>query len=215
MVTLSNQVKEGIVAFWDSLHIYPITNSRAYEKYIEMENALNSLSSAIYDRRCTYKDMGQKYLKSGACVFPFLNLFVYTDKQSKSKWYFSYVRNEQDDIFVLFMKYSSFVKDNIDNSNKRIITEDEIRAMVKRMIEEVLLNEPSYYKVISKNEKIKLSNGVLTTSLAAISDGHDRFDICEDDGCYVIYHGKRTKDAMYIFPELFNTLKSLPRLPLR
>lgn len=100
MVTLSNQVKEGIVAFRDSLHIYPITNSRAYEKYIEMENALNSLSSAIYDRRCTYKDMGQKYLKSGACVFPFLNLFVYTDKQSKSKWYFSYVRNEQDDIFV-------------------------------------------------------------------------------------------------------------------
>lgn len=96
-----------------------------------------------------------------------------------------------------------------------ILSEDEIRAMVKRTIEEVLSNGPSYYKVISKNEKIKLSNGVLTTSLAAISDGHDRFDICEDDGCYVIYHSKRTKDAMYIFPELFNTLKSLPILPLR
>lgn len=50
MVTLSNQVKEGIVAFWGSLHIYHITNSQTYEKYIEMENALNYLSSAIYDR---------------------------------------------------------------------------------------------------------------------------------------------------------------------
>lgn len=197
MVTLSKQVKYGIISYWGSLHGYPITAARAYSKYVEMENALNSLGSAVYDRSCPYKDMGQKKLKNGTCVFPFLYLFVYTDKLSKSKWYFSYVRNEKNDVFVLFMKYSSLVKDEIDNDDKRIITEDEIRAIIKSSIEEVLSNEPSYYKVISQNEKIKLNNGVTTKSLSVLSDGYDRFDICEDDGCYVIYHGKRTNGAMY------------------
>lgn len=211
MVILSNQVKNGIVAYWNSLRNYPITANRAFEKYVEMECALKSLDSIIYDRRCTYRDMGQKYLKNNICVFPFLRLFTYADKQSKSKWYFSYVRDEQDNVFVLYMKYSRLVKDNMNYSKKRLITEDELESIIKRTIDEIL----SYYKIISKNEEIKLSNGATTTSLVALSDGHDRFDICEDDGCYAIFHGKKPDGAMYIFPELHYALKDLPKLPLR
>lgn len=148
MVTLSNQVRDGIAAYWGSLQTYPITTNRAYKKYIEMENALNSLVSAICDRRCGYRDMGQKYLKDNTCVFPFLCLYVYCDKQSKSKWYFSYVRDGQDNVFVLQMKYSGLVKDDICINKKKIITESELKAIVqecvKRVISEATINGHTY-----------------------------------------------------------------------
>lgn len=42
-----------------------------------------------------------------------------------------------------------------------------------------------------------------------------RYDICEDDSCYVIYQNENElKNPIYICPELHRALKDLPVLPL-
>ena len=77
----------------------------------------------------------------------------------------------------------------------------------------------SQYKPIAHNKTINLPNSVEVESLVTLSDGAGRFDIYEDDGCYVVrdrnLDGDKDYHPWYIFPELLSALKNLPNLPLR
>lgn len=71
------------------------------------------------------------------------------------------------------------------------------------------------YQPIAHNKTVTLDNGTRTKSLVTLSDGAGRYDIGEDDSCYVIYKDRRHDEGtMYIFPELQRELKRLPDLPL-
>ena len=91
MVIFSINVTTGILSFWDSLKDYPITRTRALEKYEEMENALLQLDKSIMFRLCQYRDLGQIYDNKGRPINKSLYIFKYIDKKSKSQWYFSYL----------------------------------------------------------------------------------------------------------------------------
>lgn len=93
------------------------------------------------------------------------------------------------------------------------ITESEIRDMVRGSVKRILF-EGQIYEPIAYGKQITLDNGVTTKSIVTLSDGAGRYDIGEDDSCYVIYQDRKAKGAMYIFPELFKALKNLPDLPL-
>ena len=96
-----------------------------------------------------------------------------------------------------------------------LLKESDIRSMVKECIRRILTE--STYKPFAKNTTIKLDNGVKTESLVTLSDGAGRFDIYEDDGCYVVWNRnyKGENNHWYMFPELLSALKRLPNLPLR
>lgn len=116
-VYFSPQVRNGIVQYWRSLSSYGISYTRAVEKYREMEDALLSLTDVVYRRICPFKDLGQVLMRTGRPLFPFLYIFVYADRKSKSKWSFSYVIDTTGDLFVLTMKYSKFVKEQSGDNN--------------------------------------------------------------------------------------------------
>ena len=105
------------------------------------------------------------------------------------------------------------------SESKRIIrlNESDIRKMVCECVRMVL--SETAYKPIAHNKTIKLPNGVEVESLITLSDGAGRFDIYEDDGCYVVrdrnLDGDKDSHPWYIFPELLSALKKLPNLPLR
>lgn len=108
-------------------------------KYKEMESAVLSLGTSITDRVCPYKDMGQQY-NNGSPVFPFLYLLVFTDKLTKNKWYFSYTRDSAGNVFVYKMMYSRHVRENKDTKRSIVITESDIKRIVKETIKKLLNN---------------------------------------------------------------------------
>lgn len=73
---------------------------------------------------------------------------------------------------------------------------------------------PRRFVPVTSNS-VSLDNGRRYPTVATISDGEARYDICEDEGCYVIYKNRRSRDCARIFPELLKTLKSLPDLPVK
>ena len=93
--------------------------------------------------------------------------------------------------------------------------ESDLRKIVKECVSRII-NE-SEYKPVTHNKTIKLDNGVEVKSLVTLSDGAGKYDIYEDDGCYVVWNRKYKgeNNHWYIFPELLSALKKLPNLPLR
>lgn len=83
------------------------------------------------------------------------------------------------------------------------------------LIREIMGKEE--YKPVAYNKTIKLDNSVKVESLVTLSDGAGKYDIYEDDGCYVVWNRKYKgeNNHWYIFPELLSALKQLPNLPTR
>lgn len=95
------------------------------------------------------------------------------------------------------------------------IDEDDIRRLIGHTLKRQKELLESIYKPVRYDKIVTLDNGAKIKSLVTISDGAGRYDIGEDDGCYVIYKDKQhSEDSMYIFPELHKELKKLPNLPL-
>lgn len=104
-----------------------------------------------------------------------------------------------------------------ESSNEPIeIDEDNIRMLIRHTMKRQNELLESLYKPVGYDKTVTLDNGRKVKTLVTISDGAGRYDIGEDDGCYVIYKDRQhSDDAMYIFPELHKELKRLPELPLR
>lgn len=69
------------------------------------------------------------------------------------------------------------------------------------------------YKQIKTDKEVILENGTTITPIRTLSDGYGRCQIHIDDHCYVISLRKTTgkyKNTTYIFPEVFEVLKTLP-----
>lgn len=103
-----------------------------------------------------------------------------------------------------------------ESSNEPIeIDEDDIRILIRHTLKRQNELFESMYKPVGYEEMVTMDNGTKVKSLVTISDGAGRYDIGEDDGCYVIYKDRQhNEDVMYIFPELHRELKKLPNLPL-
>ena len=137
MVIFSNNVKTGIVSFWNSLRDYPITKTRAFEKYMEMENALIRLDKSISFRLCRYRDLGQIFDNNGTIVNNSLYIFRYTDKKSKSQWYFSYIIDDiTKDVFVYQMKYAPHVVS--ENNIQMSLKTSQLRQIIKEAVKRIL-----------------------------------------------------------------------------
>lgn len=104
--------------------------------------------------------------------------------------------------------------ESIGDSSYITITESDIKGLIRSVLSRQRALMESKYEAVSYDETVSLDNGNKIKSLVTISDGAGRYDIGEDDGCYVVYQDKQHKGAMYIFPELHNELKKLPNLPL-
>lgn len=100
-------------------------------------------------------------------------------------------------------------------STKIRLTENQLRSIIKESVTRIL--KESQYKPVAYNKTIKLDNGVKVESLVTLSDGAGKYDIYEDDGCYVVWNRKYKgeNNHWYIFPELLSVLKKLPNLPIR
>ena len=95
------------------------------------------------------------------------------------------------------------------------LTENQLRSIIKESVTRIL--KESQYKPVAHNKTIKLDNRVKVESLVTLSDGAGKYDIYEDDGCYVVWNRKYKgeNNHWYIFPELLSALKKLPNLPIR
>jgi len=97
------------------------------------------------------------------------------------------------------------------------LNEDQLRNLVMESVRKVLCEE---YKEIGSVE-FELENGVKVKSVMSLRNegGKQTYHIVEDDGCYVPYSQSlktgKSKPTYYLFPELFNSMKRLPDLPLR
>ena len=128
--------------------------------------------------------------------------------------------------------FSTIVKDEIEQMcTKKMLSEsfidgdyitideDDIMDLIQSVLKKQKAvfeskRHPGYIPV-EYNKKVILDNGNKIDSLVTLSDGAGRYDIGEDDGCYVVYQDKQHEGATYIFPELHRELKKLPELPLR
>lgn len=110
MIWFSNDVKDGLFEYLDSLvRFYPVSLNRAIEKFEEMFNFAYNIRSGG-GRVCPYRDLGQLFDRSGKPIIPFLKIVKYTDRKSKSQWYFSYFDDEiNGNILVYKMKYTRHV----------------------------------------------------------------------------------------------------------
>ena len=99
------------------------------------------------------------------------------------------------------------------------LDEDDLKGLIRLVLtrQSAIMESKVYqgYLPIGYDKEIVLDSGNKIKSLVTISDGAGRYDIGEDDGCYVVYKDKQNKNPMYIFPELHRELKKLPNLPLR
>ena len=120
---------------------------------------------------------------------------------------------------------SIFENKNLKTNKKRTIrlTERDLYGIVKKCVDEIVGKGNSWnnysYVPIAYNTTMRLAdNNREVKSLVTLSGRDDdpnefRWDIIEDDGCYVICNNREIQRNMYIFPELHKTLKELPILP--
>lgn len=142
MAVFSNQVKEGLINYFNALLSYPISKERAKEKFTNLVNALNGLDNGIVKIRCKWKDLGQKYDKNGRMLIPDLYQYVWKDEADRP-WSFSYVLDTNGIAHILIMKYSHFVKENNQNKTykemSRIrLTESQLHNVIRRCVNEAL-----------------------------------------------------------------------------
>lgn len=164
------------------------------------------------------------YVKGGKYTDPFLG----TDKEAKTDTVSAnfIIKDPRNDIpqningdkIAMPATSSNYGADYVSKCKQTIqLNESDLRMMVQECVRRIITEES--YKPIAHNKTIKLPNGVEVKSLVTLSDGAGRFDIYEDDGCYVVRNRNRDGDKdshpWYIFPELLSALKKLPNLPLR
>lgn len=114
-----------------------------------------------------------------------------------------------NEIVYRFMS-QKILNESIRNNTVIPLNENDLRQIIAETLHKVI----PMYVPIKHNSILTLDTGSKTKSLVTISDGAGRYDIGEDDGCYVIYKNRKKLEPMYIFPELHKELKRLPELPL-
>lgn len=194
-------------------------------------------SSAESFPLCNYRDLGQTFNQNNEPQNPFLRKTTFAD-ESGTQWSISFILiNNNQTVLIYCLRQSRFVvKENLVynkvhtllkeclskrvliNESKRPIvrlTESELHKMVATITEQIINEE---YKEIG-SQKYTLNNGIESKSIVSLQNkgGKQKFHIGEDDGCYVLYGEDlktgKSEPTSYIFPELFDALKKLPKLP--
>ena len=129
---------------------------------------------------------------------------------------------------VALFDESAIVKIEQMNKNKSImenrikLTETELKGIIAESVKQVIktLNESEVdnsYKPVGGGHKFTDKNGTKWTSVMTIKAPSGQMcHFVEDDHCYLLFNddgeGKNCSDIKWIFPEAFETLKSLPPL---
>ena len=96
------------------------------------------------------------------------------------------------------------------------MNESEFNEMICSITKQIINEE---YEEIGSVE-FELENGVKVKSVMSLRNrgGKQTYHIVKDDGCYVPYSQSlktgKSKPTYYLFPELFNAMTKLPKLPL-
>lgn len=105
-----------------------------------MVNALANLgNSIVFPPICRFKDLGQTFDEKGNPKNKNLRHFKYKDK-SKFQWsfacYYNYDKNRID--IVKMMPSSHIVKESKEKRKKIILTENDLKAMVKECVRRIM-----------------------------------------------------------------------------
>lgn len=110
-VVIEDCVLEGIKDFVASLYNYHISCERMVTKSNNLLSFLQSLGTATFHSVCKWKDLGQILDEKGNPQNKDLKQAIYTDKESKSSWTFSYIIDERNDVlYITQMNFSNFIK---------------------------------------------------------------------------------------------------------
>lgn len=135
-VIIKDEVLDGITDFINSLYNYHIPFDRMIAKGENMESFLQSLGTATFHSVCKWKDLGQILDEKGNPQNKDLKQAIYTDKESKSSWTFSYIIDERNDIlYITQMKFSNSIKcsssSQLEESQHRISDSAHNRGKVR------------------------------------------------------------------------------------
>ena len=106
-VIVSNSVKTSLESYKKSLYDYPISKTRAINKYVKMIESLRNLGKSIYTPPiCRYKDLGQVFDSAGNPLNKNLKQVSYSDT-SGFQWIFSCHYDESNDTITIVKMLAS------------------------------------------------------------------------------------------------------------
>lgn len=140
-VKFSNEVRQSLANYEESLKHYPIPMGRAKQKADNMVAALMALGNHLSPLSiCMNKDLLQVFDNAGNPIYKDLKRFNYKD-ESNFQWAFACLYDQENDtITILKMMPSSFITKESRDSNKVVINESKLRKIIRDVIKESLLN---------------------------------------------------------------------------
>ena len=116
---------EGISEYAESLKKEPyfVSEDTILKKVDSMCRYICSMEYLQAKSICTHTQLGQVKDKKGNSLNKELKQFIYEDEGSKSKWTFSYIIDDVNDVVNVFkMKFSAHLKDNCTNVRYPFLT---------------------------------------------------------------------------------------------